>query len=347
MAACIGLYHLFVDHGRLLLRLEAIEARDPSAHGSEDAVVSGMAKGSVLPDFSLDDLAGRTKTLSQWRGERLLLTFVDLDCEFSRELMIAWAGAAGTAPRTEVSPIVVCRSDADATRSFFERHPLTVPVLIDSDSAVSALLGVRYTPAGYIVDENGVTSSELLTGGEELTSALAAADREYHPQGGVSRFSRSTERSRLVRDGLPAGTTAPSWSLPDLEGRTVSLSDFLGAPLLLVFSDPECRPCQTLAPRLQRIHRRGTAPSIVMISRGDLEANRRKAAEHDLSFPIVRQRHWEVSRAYGMFATPIGYLIDSEGSLASRAAVGAEAVLQLIADGNAPPSDARRMEFAS
>jgi hypothetical protein len=66
-----------------------------------------------------------------------------------------------------------------------------------------------------------------------------------------------------------------------------------------------------------------------MISRGDVEANRRKAAEHGVSFPIVLQRHWEISRAYGMFATPIAYRIDEHGFIDKGVAVGAGPILEL------------------
>ena len=45
-----------------------------------------------------------------------------------------------------------------------------------------------------------------------------------------------------------------------------------------------------------------------MVSRGDTEANRRKAKAAGLTFPVCVQRQWEVSRLYAMFATPIAYL---------------------------------------
>ncbi|HEX5414271.1 MAG TPA: hypothetical protein VFZ25_01310, partial [Chloroflexota bacterium] len=67
----------------------------------------------------------------------------------------------------------------------------------------------------------------------------------------------------------------------------------------------------------------------VMVSRGDLAANQAKADEHGLTFPIAMQRHWEVSRAYAMFKTPIGYLVDPNGVIAEDVAVGGDAVLAL------------------
>jgi hypothetical protein len=68
-----------------------------------------------------------------------------------------------------------------------------------------------------------------------------------------------------------------------------------------------------------------------MVSRGDEAAVRAKAAQHGMSFPIVLQRQWEISREYAMFATPVAYLIDEKGVIASDVAVGEESILALLA----------------
>src|SRR5262249_50652860 len=117
----------------------------------------------------------------------------------------------------------------------------------------------------------------------------------------------SLERSRLNRNGLPAGTLAPVFRLPRLDGGELSLGDFRGQRVLLVFSDPGCGPCNQLAPWLEQFHRRTADMRVLMISRGDPDANRAKVAEHGLTFPVVLQQKWDVSREYGMFATPIAY----------------------------------------
>ena len=69
------------------------------------------------------------------------------------------------------------------------------------------------------------------------------------------------------------------------------------------------------------------------VSRRDVAANRAKAARLGLTFPIVLQKQWEVSLKYGMFATPIGYLIDEQGTLVSDVAVGVGPILALASEG--------------
>src|SRR5205823_1016578 len=101
---------------------------------------------------------------------------------------------------------------------------------------------------------------------------------------------------------------APFFRVPRLDGGELSLEEYRGRRVLLVFSDPHCGPCDALAPRLEEAARAKGDVQIVMVSRGDLEENRRKAAVLGLSFPIGLQRQWEISKHYAMFATPIAYL---------------------------------------
>src|SRR5207247_1488630 len=68
---------------------------------------------------------------------------------------------------------------------------------------------------------------------------------------------RSLARSKIKRDGLKAGTPAPDFRLPRLDGRgDLSLEEFRGRRVLLVFSSPHCGPCDTLAPELEKFHRK-------------------------------------------------------------------------------------------
>jgi peroxiredoxin len=113
----------------------------------------------------------------------------------------------------------------------------------------------------------------------------------------------------------------------------LSLSDFRGVRVLLVFSDPDCGPCDELAPQLQEIHLRRPELQVLVMSRRDVEANRAKATALGLTFPIVLQKQWEVSLQYAMFATPVGYLIDEQGILASDVAVGVGPILALAGEG--------------
>ncbi|MFN0072170.1 MAG: PqqD family peptide modification chaperone [Chloroflexota bacterium] len=147
----------------------------------------------------------------------------------------------------------------------------------------------------------------------------------------AARLKLPYRESRLKRDGLSGGTVAPDFRLPDLNGVNHSLAELRGAPVLLVFSDPACGPCQILTPDLARLSQeRAGELSILMISRGDVEANRAKVLEHDIRFPVLLQKSWEISKAYAIFATPVAYLIDGTGIISHDVAVGRQGILELI-----------------
>src|SRR4051812_12231804 len=112
--------------------------------------------------------------------------------------------------------------------------------------------------AGWLVFQLLAQNGRLLERIDRLEQAVDALD--------------PLKKSRLVRDGLKAGTVAPDFQLPRVGGSELSLAQYTGRRVLLVFSDPACGPCNELAPKLQQLHARGAACSIVMVSRGEVEA---------------------------------------------------------------------------
>jgi len=87
-----------------------------------------------------------------------------------------------------------------------------------------------------------------------------------------------------------------------------------------------------LAPHLEEFHREQAEISVVMISRGDPKENRAKLKENGLTFPVLLQQQWEVSRLFAMFATPMAYRIDENGVIAQEVAVGVNAIVALMAE---------------
>jgi peroxiredoxin len=163
---------------------------------------------------------------------------------------------------------------------------------------------------------------------ENEQDGLAAAANGDERAG---RFSNhSLTGSKIKRDGLKAGTSAPEFCLPRLDGGELSLSELRGKLVLLVFSSPHCAPCNMLAPTLQKFHRKHPELELVMVSSESLDENRAKVKEHGLAFPVLLQKHWEVSRDYAMFAAPVAYLIDKAGIVAADVAVGVDGVLDLM-----------------
>jgi peroxiredoxin len=334
-------YQVVRQNGRILLRLEAIEehlgarSRAPRRESPE-----GLTVGTLAPDFELADLAGERHKLSEFRGRDLLLIFFNPKCGFCTKMADELAALPLDGTDGRAVPLVITTGDVDENRKFVEQHGIRCTVLVQEQMEVAAQFRAQGTPMGYRIDADGKIASELAVGGEALLE-LAAAPR--NPVSSRNRVSAkhgkqpdpSLARSRLNRSGLKAGEVAPEFSLPRIDGGELALADLRGRRVLLVFSDPDCGPCDELAPRLEELHRRRPDLQVLVISRRDADATRAKANTLGLTFPIVMQKQWELSLKYGMFATPIGYLIDEQGMLLSDVAVGVEPILAL-AEQSAP-----------
>lgn len=133
--------------------------------------------------------------------------------------------------------------------------------------------------------------------------------------------------------GLPIGSVAPGFSLPGLHGETMTLDALraTGKPLLLVFTDPNCGPCNALLPDLGRWqHDHADVLTVTTLSRGTAEANRAKTLEHGLAH-VLLQKDREVATAYQAQATPAAVLVRVDGTIGSTVATGGDAIRQLVA----------------
>ena len=139
-------------------------------------------------------------------------------------------------------------------------------------------------------------------------------------------------QSRIERNGLKPGSIAPDFTLADIYGHSIALEQYRGQRILVVFSDPRCGPCNDLAPQLVRSYRRRRpdAANIIVVSRGERDENLRKAEEHGFEFPVVIQDRWKLSRKYGIFATPVAFLIGVDGRTIGEVAVGFDQILVLL-----------------
>ncbi len=148
----------------------------------------------------------------------------------------------------------------------------------------------------------------------------------------MSRFPRVAEHALiqfaiavlalgLAACGGPAGSRqAPDLVLPDLAGKTVSLSDYRGKPVLINFWATWCDTCREEMPALEGLFRRsGGRFSVIGVSLDEnaLSAVPPFAKKHALTFPLLIADR-KVSAGYAVRGLPTAYLIDAEGRIARR-----------------------------
>jgi peroxiredoxin len=288
--------------------------------------------GSDVPDVALADLDGADRRLGEYRGGEFALVFFNPECGYCQQL----APRLGELPDGARRVVLVSSGKADELRALAGEHAWSFDILLDSEFKAIEAMEAAGTPTGYLIDSDGRVASTQAMGVDLVLDMVARWPISPEGNGGGASAGmavKDTSRSRLVRDGLEPGTIAPTFVLPDLDGTMRSLTDFRGRNVLLVFSDVDCGPCDLLAPDLVQIanSEQDNGVELVMISRGGQDENRRKTEEHGYPFPVLLQRSWEVSKQYGMFATPIAFLIDEEGVIAERVAMGGPAICELAA----------------
>jgi peroxiredoxin len=361
VAVACGLGYLLLQQGgRVLLRLEALDERlthleerprtlprlgdhAMRANGRVERPRQGLPKGALAPPWVLPDLAGTPTALASFLGQRLLLVFFNPHCGFCAALATDLAALPVDVPAGQPLPVVITTGEREINREWVREHGLRCPVLLEEGLQVASQYGAHGTPIGCLVDEHGAIASELAVGAAAVL-ALARQAPEKRAMGGhapangvvnatappAHRGNRSLAESKINRAGLVAGSLAPAFRLPRLGGGELSLEEYQGQEILLVFSDPRCGPCDALAPKLEAQHRQRPDARILMVSRGEEAENYQKVADHGLTFPIALQQKWEVSRLYEIYATPVGFLIGTDGRTVANVAQGPERILELL-----------------
>jgi peroxiredoxin len=335
LAALFLFVQLTMQSGRILLRLEALEHGMPWSDqrlGVQEYVPT-LPKGVPAPPIALPDLNGTLRHLSEWRGSRVLLVFFDPNNIFSRRLLPALVAISSDVVPGRPVPIVISTGDADANRRVFSEAGLTTPVLLQEATEVAGAYKVDGTPMAYLIDVDGTIAADIAVGIQQtliLAGEMAAvSDATMTYRGGAPR-REPLETNARIRDGLREGDNAPLFRLPQLDGSELSLLDYRGQNVLVVFSDPDCGPCDELGPLLQSEHEAHPELTMLMISRGDIDATAAMIDRFGFTFPVALQNHWEISREYGIFAVPVAFEIDEWGTIAAGVAIGPEGIIALI-----------------
>jgi thiol-disulfide isomerase/thioredoxin len=132
--------------------------------------------------------------------------------------------------------------------------------------------------------------------------------------------------------GLPLGQTAPPFTLSGLYGETVTLQALTSAdaPVMLLFTDPRCGPCNALMPQIvEWQHEHSARLTVAVLTRGAVDDNRAKVREHGVA-SVWLDENLAVYTAYHVHATPGAVLIDSAGRIASPVVAGADAIAELV-----------------
>lgn len=119
---------------------------------------------------------------------------------------------------------------------------------------------------------------------------------------------------------LSAGTTAPEFSLPALDGGKFSLQEALRkGPVLAAFFKVSCPVCQYTFPFLERMYKAhgDKKVTIVGVSQNDQRDTAAFLKEYGVTFPTLLDdpKIYPASNAYGLTNVPSIFLIGQDGQI--------------------------------
>ena len=125
-----------------------------------------------------------------------------------------------------------------------------------------------------------------------------------------------------IAGALDKGNKAADFSLKDLSGKTVKLSDYKGKVVLLNFWASWCPPCREEMPSIQKLYARmkGKKFSILAVSvdRGGENSVRRFIKEAGYEFKILLDPEGEAASRYSVGGIPATFIIDKKGEIVDK-----------------------------
>lgn len=293
-----SLFHLLQQNGRLLLRLEAVEAK----LGLDVPAPPGLPVDSPAPFFRLNTLDEGVVSLDSLRAvhDNVLLIFTEPQCEPCEALLpdvAQWQREFSG----RLSVVLISRGSAEANRAKALRHDLR-NILLQSERETAEAYRAEATPSAVLV-KAGKISSPIAAGSDSIRALVAAAT------------------------SLAPGEQIPPLAFPDLDGKSFSFEDLRDRHTLLMFWNPSCGFCQEMLDDVKTWERNASpdAPRLLVISTGDVETNRAQG----FRAPVLLDQKFEAGRLFGADGTPAAVMLDPQGRVASKVGVGAADVLAL------------------
>jgi thiol-disulfide isomerase/thioredoxin len=331
--------HLFRQNGRLLLRIESLEARpmvsnQPAPFRPPPFV--GLPIGSKATPFDLPTVKNSRATLDSLLaiGKPVLLISTDPNCGPCNALMpevVTWQQNL----TREVTIALLSHGRFSDNQKKAAEFGLE-NVLVEKNHKIAEQYHAVGTPTGVLIRSDGTIGSPALGGADSIRQFVS---NKAWTEAGFAAFLTARAlppQPAPPKPALPLGSPLPAFTLPDLDGTSVESASFNGNGTVLLFWNPGCGFCQKMVPQLKEWEQNtpATAPRLILVSGGSREANRAMG----ITSTVLLDDKFAVGQSVGVTGTPSGILIDAKGKIASSLALGQPGVMSLLSADNVASS---------
>jgi thiol-disulfide isomerase/thioredoxin len=121
--------------------------------------------------------------------------------------------------------------------------------------------------------------------------------------------------------GVQSDTMAADFSLKDMSGKTVKLSDYKGKVVLLEFWATWCPPCRASVPGLEKLHKayrdKGLVLLAVSMDEGGEDEVRSYIKESGITYTVLKGTE-DIAIKYQVRSIPMMLVLNKEGKISKR-----------------------------
>ncbi len=131
----------------------------------------------------------------------------------------------------------------------------------------------------------------------------------------VVRYKRESDKS------FPGRPLAPDFTVTDIDGRKLRLSDYKGKVVLLDFWATWCGPCRTEVPEFVKLQKKYGARGLQVIGISlddDTRPVRNFYARFNMNYPVALGDAKLAESFGGILGLPVAFLIDRGGRIAAK-----------------------------
>lgn len=175
-------------------------------------------------------------------------------------------------------------------------------------------LGNAFKPQQLAVQEPA--PQEPVPDEEEIPKANTTPEEAPAPE----------EKPAPDEDAAPERAAAPDFTVYDLDGNAVTLTQFVGKPVVLNFWASWCGPCRSEMPGFQEKYlEHGEDVHFLMVNLTDGSSETVDSASEFINgegytFPVYYDTASDAAMTYGVYSVPTTYFIDAEGNAIAQAA---------------------------